>query len=413
MESGDDVIVAAHAKSRDDPWPMFSARTRWDLTPNRLATLAAGARARGRPLLDLTETNPTRAGLTAPGHVLESLARPRGLRYQPDTRGLEAARRAVAADHARRGSEVDPAQVVLTASTSEAYAFLFKLLCDPGDAVAVPRPSYPLFEYLARLEGIEPVAYPLRYDGEWHAGRGEVEGALTPRTRAVVVVSPNNPTGSYLKRDEADALLALCAERGLAVIADEVFADFAFRDDPRRVASLAGRPEALTFALGGLSKSCGLPQLKLAWIAASGPDAACDEALARLEIVADTYLSVGTPVQEAAPEILRDLPALQAPLRERTRANLSVLRERAARVPVVTLQEPEGGWSAVLRVPAHRTEDEWCARLIEEDGVLVQPGYFFDFPSEAFLVVSLLPPPDVFAAGVARLLARLGAADVL
>jgi aspartate/methionine/tyrosine aminotransferase len=319
----------------------------------------------------------------------------------------------VAADHARRGFAVDPAHVVLTASTSEAYAFLFKLLCDAGDAVAVPRPSYPLFEYLARLEGVEVVTYPLRYDGEWHAGPGDLEAALTPRTRAVVVVSPNNPTGSYLKRDEADALLPLCAARGLAVIADEVFADFAFGDDPRRVPGLAGRADALTFALGGLSKSCGLPQLKLAWIAASGPDVLRDAALERLEIVADTYLSVSTPIQEAAPAILRSLPVLQAPLRERTATNLAALREQASRVSVVTLLEPEGGWSAVLRVPAHPGEDEWCARLIEEDGVLVQPGYFFDFATEAFLVLSLLPAPDVFADGVSRLLARLGAADML
>jgi aspartate/methionine/tyrosine aminotransferase len=392
---------------------MLSARTRWDLTPNRLAALAARARADGRPLLDLTETNPTRAGLEAPSRVLELLARPSGLRYQPDPRGLLDARRAVAGDYARRGFAVDPEHVVLTASTSEAYAFLFKLLCDPGDSVAVPRPSYPLFEFLARLEGVEVVAYPLRHDGEWHAGRGDVEAALTPRTRALVVVSPNNPTGSYLKRGEADALLALCAERGLALIADEVFADFAFGEDPRRVTSVAGRSEALAFALGGLSKSCGLPQLKLAWIAASGPDSLRDEALARLDIVADTYLSVATPIQEAAPAILGDLAALQAPLRERTAANLAHLREAVARVPAVSLLPPEGGWSAVVRVPAHHGEDDWCARLIEEDGVLVQPGYFFDFPHEAFLVLSLLTPRDAFAQGVARVLARAGAMDVL
>jgi aspartate/methionine/tyrosine aminotransferase len=392
---------------------MFSARTRWDLTPNRLATLAAAARAAGRPLLDLTETNPTRAGLVAPAEVLAWLAEPRGLRYRPDPRGLEAARRAVAADYARRGLAVDAGHVLLTASTSEAYSFLFKLLCDPGDAVAVPRPSYPLFEYLARLEGASVVPYPLRYDGEWHVARGDLEAVLTDRTRAVVVVSPNNPTGSYLKRDEAAALLSLCAERGLALVADEVFADFALREDGRRVPSLAGRDEALTFALGGLSKSCGLPQLKLAWIAASGPAAARDGALDRLEVVADTYLSVGTPVQEAAPELLRALPALQAPLRERVLANLDVLRDQAARVPVVSLLEPEGGWSAVLRAPAHLGEEEWCSRLVEEDGVLVQPGYFFDFPGEAYLVVSLLPEPEAFAAGIARLLARLGSVDVL
>lgn len=392
---------------------MFSSRTRWNLTPNRLAALAETARASGRPLLDLTETNPTRAGLQAPPHVLSWLAQPRGLRYQPDPRGLGAAREAVARDFARHGATVDPDRVVLTASTSEAYGFVFKLLCDAGDAVAVPRPSYPLFEYLARLDGVDVVPYPLRYDGEWHLGRGDVEAVLTPNTRAIVVVSPNNPTGSFLKRDEADALLALCAERGLALIADEVFADFAFGADARRVATVGGRTEALTFALGGLSKSCGLPQLKLAWIAASGPEPTIADALARLEIVADTYLSVATPIQEAAPEILSALPDLQAPIRERVATNLRALRAPAARVPVVTLLEPEGGWSAVLRIPALRSEEEWCAHLLEEDGVLVQPGYFFDFPNEAFLVLSLLTPAEVFADGIARLLARVAGTDVL
>jgi aspartate/methionine/tyrosine aminotransferase len=392
---------------------MFSSRTRWDLTPNRLATLAETVRASGRPFLDLTETNPTRAGLQAPPHLLSWLAQPRGLRYQPDPRGLRAAREAVARDFARHGATVDPDRVVLTASTSEAYGFLFKLLCDAGDAVAVPRPSYPLFEYLARLDGVDVVPYPLRYDGEWHLGRGDVEAVLTPNTRAIVVVSPNNPTGSFLKRDEAGALLALCAERGLALIADEVFADFAFGADARRVETVGGRVEALTFALGGLSKSCGLPQLKLAWIAASGPEPTIADALARLEIVADTYLSVATPIQEAAPEVLAALPDLQAPIRERVGTNLRALREQAARVPVITLLEPEGGWSAVLRVPALRSEEEWCAHLLEEDGVLVQPGYFFDFPNEAFLVLSLLTPTEAFADGSARLLARVAGADVL
>jgi aspartate/methionine/tyrosine aminotransferase len=392
---------------------MFSSRTRWDLTPNALSALAAAARADGRPLLDLTETNPTRAALPVPREVLELLARPASLAYAPDPRGLEAARAAVADDFARRGRRVDAARVLLTASTSEAYGFLFKLLCDAGDAVAVPRPSYPLFEYLARLEGASVTTYPIRYDGEWHVLRGDVEAALTERTRAVVVVSPNNPTGSYLKRSEADALLELCAERGLALVADEVFADFAFGRDERRAPSVAGRQEALTFALGGLSKSCGLPQLKLAWTAVSGPAPARDEALARLEVIADTYLSVGTPVQQAAPDLLRALPELQAPLRARTAANLDALRTAVRSAPEVSLLSPEGGWSAVLRVPAVLSEDEWCGRLLREDAVLVQPGYFFDFDAEAFLVVSLLPSEAVFEAGIARVLARVSAADVL
>ena len=392
---------------------MFSSRTRWDLTPNALSALAAEARRSGRTLLDLTETNPTRAGLSAPPDVLALLSRPASLAYAPDPRGLPAARAAVADDFARRGHAVDPDRVLLTASTSEAYGFLFKLLCDAGDAVAVPRPSYPLFEYLARLEGASVAPYPIRYDGEWHVLRGDVEAALGERTRAVVVVSPNNPTGSYLKRSEADALLALCAERGLALIADEVFADFAFGRDERRVTSVAGRSEALTFALGGLSKSCGLPQLKLAWTAASGPAAARDEALARLEVIADTYLSVGTPVQQALPDLLRALPELQAPIAARTAANLAALRAAVGAAPAVSVLAPEGGWSAVLRVPATASEDEWCQRLLREDAVLVQPGYFFDFAGEAFLVLSLLPREDVFASGIARIVARVSATDVL
>jgi alanine-synthesizing transaminase len=392
---------------------MFSSRTRWDLTPNALSALAADARRDGRALFDLTETNPTRAGLAAPPAVPALLARPASLAYAPDPRGLLTARAAVADDFARRGHRVRPEHVVLTASTSEAYAFLFKLLCDAGDAVAVPRPSYPLFEYLARLEGASVATYPLRYDGEWHLLRGDVEAALTERTRAVVVVSPNNPTGSYLKRSEADALLALCAERGLALVADEVFADFALRSDERRVTSVAGRDEALTFALGGLSKSCGLPQLKLAWTAVSGPAAARDEALARLEVIADTYLSVGTPVQQAVPDLLSALPQLQAPLRARTEANLATLRAAVAGAPALSLMAPEGGWSAVLRVPATASEDEWCEALLRDDAVLVQPGYFFDFEGEAFLVLSLLPREDVFAEGVKRIAARVSARDVL
>ena len=312
----------------------------------------------------------------------------------------------MAADYARRGVDVDPGHIVLTASSSEAYALLFKLLADPGDHVLVPRPSYPLFEYLARLESVEPVPYPLSYDGEWHLPADAVESALTPRTRAVVVVSPNNPTGSFLKRDEADALAALCARHGLALIADEVFADYAFAHDARRAPSLAAGGEALAFALGGLSKSCGLPQLKLGWIAASGPAPLREQALSRLEVVADTYLSVGTPVQVAAPVLLARRAELQDPIAARARSNLDSLRAALAGSSATVLQA-EGGWSAVLQVPATRSEEEWATALLEEDAVIVHPGFFFDFAREAYLVLSLLPPPHVFVEGVARLRERL------
>ena len=384
---------------------MFSERTRWDLRPNRLAERLAAKRAAGVRVLDLTESNPTRAALPCPRDVLAALARAEARRYEPSPFGLPAAREAVAADFARRGFPVGPDRVVLSASTSEAYAFLFKLLCDPGDEVLVPRPGYPLFEFLATLESVRARPYPLACDGEWHLDVASLRSALGPRTRAVVVVSPHNPTGACLKRDERDAVEALCAGHRVALLSDEVFADYSFRDDPRRAASVAHDGPALAFALGGLSKSCGLPQLKLAWTAVTGPEPLRRDALARLEVVADTYLSVSTPVQVAAPELLSRRDELSAPIRARLRANLEALRKAIDPGCPATLLEPEGGWSAVVRVPATRTEEERVTRLLEERDVLVHPGYFFDFPHEAFLVLSLLPPEDEFAEGVARVLA--------
>jgi len=386
---------------------MFSERTRWDLRPNRLAEVLAAKRAAGARLLDLTESNPTRAGLSGPPDLLLPLARPEALRYEPAALGLPAARAAVAEDFARRGFPLDPDRVLLSASTSEAYAFLFKLLCDPGDEVLVPRPGYPLFEFLATLESVRVRAYPFAHDGEWHLDLAALRSALGPRTRALVVVNPNNPTGAYLKREECDALLAICAERGVALVSDEVFADFALGDDPRRVASVARDGPALAFALGGLSKSCGLPQLKLAWTAVTGPEGLVRDALARLEVVADTYLSVSTPVQLAAPELLARREELQAPIRERVLSNLQALRAAVGPGCPATILPPEGGWSAVLRVPATLTEEERVTRMLEERDVLVHPGYFFDFPAEAYLVLSLLPPPADFNEGVARVLADL------
>jgi aspartate/methionine/tyrosine aminotransferase len=389
------------------PPPVFSERTRWDLRPNRLAERLAAKRASGARVLDLTESNPTRAGLPYPPDLLAPLAGADARRYEPQPFGLPAAREAVAADFARRGFPVAPERVLLSASTSEAYAFLFKLLCDPGDEVLVPRPGYPLFEFLATLESVWVRPYPLRYDGEWHIDLPALRSALGSRTRAVVVVSPHNPTGASLKRDERDALETLCAEHGVALVSDEVFADYSFREDPRRAASVARDGPALAFALGGLSKTCGLPQLKLAWTAVTGPEPLRRDALARLEVVADTYLSVSTPVQVAAPGLLARREELQAPIRARVRANLEALRAATPAGGPATLLEPEGGWCAVLRVPATRTEEERVTRLLEDRDVLVHPGFFFDFPHEAFLVLSLLPPEPEFEEGVARVLADL------
>jgi len=386
---------------------MFSARTGWDLRPNRLSSLLEARQEHGDRILDLTETNPTRVGIAYPADLLAPLADPGSLSYEPSPRGLPSAREAVAADYARRGVSVHPGRVLLTASTSEAYAWLFKVLCDPGDAVLVPRPSYPLFSYLARLESVELHPYALSYDGEWHLSLHAVEEAVTPRTRAVVVVNPNNPTGSYLKNDEAEALLALCAERELAVISDEVFADYAFGPDPRRRGCLAGDGPALAFSLGGLSKACGLPQLKLAWIAVAGPERWRTPALGRLEVVADTYLSASTPVQRAAPALLARREELQRPIAERVAENLEQLRRRLGAHSPASLLAAEGGWSAVLQVPATESEETRVTRLLELHGVLVHPGYFFDFPGEAFLVLSLLTPPDVFAEGLEHIIAVL------
>ena len=385
---------------------MFSDRTRFDLRPNRLAEKLAERRAAGAKLIDLTLSNPTRAGLPEAGDLLAPLAAEASRRYDPLPFGLAEARAAVARDFASRGHPLEPDRILLHASTSEAYGFLFKLLCDPGDEVLVPRPGYPLFDFLAGLESVRVRSYALGYDGEWHLDVAAIAAALGPRTRAIVAVSPGNPTGAYLKRDELARLEALCAERGMALVADEVFADFALREDARRAASVARDSQALAFALGGMSKSCGLPQLKLAWTAVVGPDALRREALARLEVVADTYLPVSTPVQVAAPELLARKEELQAPIRARVVENLDALRALAASSPA-TLLEPEGGWSAILRVPATCSEEERVLRLLGERDVLVHPGYFFDFPGEAYLVLSLLPPPAEFGEAVARVLADL------
>jgi alanine-synthesizing transaminase len=386
---------------------MFSTRTHWDLRPNRLSDLRARKHAAGAHVLDLTESNPTRVQIRYPEDLLTPLTLPEGRKYEPAPFGLLAAREAVAADYARRGAAVDPSRIVLTASTSEAYAFLFKLLCDPGDEILVPRPGYPLFEYLASLESVRVRSYLLEHDRSWQVDLDALRRAVSRRTRAVVVVSPGNPTGAYLGREERDALETLAADHGLAIISDEVFADFSFVTGKNGSLIAGGDGPALAFSLGGLSKSCGLPQLKLAWMAVSGPEERRRDALERLEVVADTYLSVSTPVQVAAPTLLARRSELQAPLLGRIRANLEALRSRLDARSPASLLDPEGGWSAVLRVPATLPEEERVCGLLERRDVLVHPGYFFDFPREAFLVLSLLPPTATFSEGVDRILADL------
>jgi alanine-synthesizing transaminase len=382
---------------------VFSRRTAWSIAPNRIAAALEKRRRSGSPLLDLTETNPTKVGLPMPeAEIRAALADARILRYEPTPFGDTAARRAVSVYH---GGAVPPEHVVLTASTSEAYALLFKLLGDPGDRVLFPVPSYPLFDYLAGLEDLETVSYPSVWeDGDWLIDFDGLEERVDDRTRAVLIVSPNNPTGAMIRKDEADRLLAFCGRCGLAVIADEVFADHVFTDAPSRVRSLAGRDEALVFVLGGLSKCCLLPQMKAAWIAASGPAGLLDDALARLEVVTDTYLSVNTPVQLALPRLLALRGVIRPPLMARLAGNRARLAQ-ALRGSAATLLPTDGGWSAVVRVPRDPGEEERALRLLTRHGLRVHPGFFFDFPDEAFLVVSLLGPEDEFARGAAILAA--------
>jgi hypothetical protein len=380
---------------------VFSGRLNWSQQPNRLSALLEKKRQAGTTVLDLTESNPTRVGLDYPqAEILAALADANALRYHPAPRGIDSARDAVAAYYRDRGTPISVGDVLLTASTSEAYAYLFKLLTNPGDEILAPRPSYPLFEFLAALESVQIRQYPLRYDGVWHVDFAALERAITPRTQAIVVVNPNNPTGSFLKRAELDVLDSLAAERGLAVLSDEVFRDYGFADEADRVSTLAGERRALTFSMSGLSKIAGLPQMKLGWIVAGGPRRA--EALDALELIADTYLSVSTPVQVALPRLLRLSGGILDQIRARTALNLARLDE-SVHGSAATLLRTEGGWYAVLQVPRTRTEEEWTLKLLEESDVLVQPGFFFDFESEAFLVLSLLPEPAAFAEGIGRL----------
>jgi len=397
---------------------MFSSRMPGELEPNRLTQAIRTARAAGGPLYDLTITNPTAAGIMYPPSILDRLANPAARSYEPRPFGLGTARAAVVGDYARRGINVAPERVVLTASTSEAYSLLFKLLCDPqGDSVMVPVPSYPLFDHLTRLDGVRSIPYRLDYHGRWTVDFDSVDSGWDASVRAVLAVSPNNPTGSVLSAAERHGLSTRCAERDGALIVDEVFADYPLDTDSVRlkadttgvrpdVASGFSRTTCLTFRLGGLSKSAGLPQVKLGWIAVDGPDRQVAEALDRLELICDTYLSVSTPVQVAAPALIESGAFVREQIVERVRTNYASLRALAAAYPSTELLNAEAGWSAVVRVPSTRSEEALALDLIERDGVVVHPGFFFDFAHEAFLVVSLLPEPPTFFEGARRMLER-------
>ncbi len=384
---------------------MFSSRFHWDLPHNRLTELLTAKREHGALVLDLTQSNPTHAGIEYPGELRRVFDSPGVLRYDPLPAGSIKAREAVADYYRQRGHAVEPSRILLTASTSEAYSYLFRLLADPGDRVLAPRPSYPLFEYLAKMESIEVCQYRLEYHGGWAIDLEALVRAITDRTRAVVLVNPNNQTGSFVKRGELEALTRIAAERGIALVSDEVFSDYAFEAQAGRVTSLAGVEDCLAFSMSGLSKIAGLPQMKLGWIVVSGPSRQRAEAMEKLEWIADTYLSVGTPVQCAAARLLEAGEAVQRQIGERTAANLAFARKALAGTALEILAV-EGGWSIIIRVPRVRTEEEWCLELLERDNVLVQPGYFYDFEDEAFLVASLLTAPAEFQEGMARIVGR-------
>lgn len=382
---------------------MFANRTNWNLAVNRLAQAIAERRHRGGEVLDLTESNPTRAGLTydAAG-ILGALVDPKSLEYTPEPLGLLPAREAVCRYYAERGVDLAPARVLLTTSTSEAYTYLFRLLCDSGDEVLVPTPSYPLFEFLAGLQDVRLTPYPLIYDHGWQIDTGALERAVTAKTRAVMVVHPNNPTGSLVSSHEWEELNRICAAHSLAIVADEVFLDYSHGGG--RARSFAANGRVLTFTLSGLSKIAGLPQMKVAWIVTAGPPEVCEAALARLEVIADTYLSMNAPLQHALPALLEQRERIGGQLMARIRHNLDELDAQLARQKLCHRLDVQAGWYAILRVPAHGSDEDLCLALLQESAVLVQPGYFYDFHQDGLLVLSLITPRDVFREGLSRLL---------
>ncbi|MBI4165059.1 MAG: pyridoxal phosphate-dependent aminotransferase [Acidobacteria bacterium] len=387
---------------------MFAKRTGWPLSPNRLTECLRHLRAEGCDILDLTESNPTRCGFQYDkAGIFAALADRAALAYDPDPRGLVVARQAVAGYYRESGARISPRQIFLTTSTSEAYSHVFRLLADSGDAVLVPRPSYPLFEFLAGLNDVALIPYPLRYHDGWEI---EFEGLVAAvhaskgRARAVLVVHPNNPTGSFVSQGDVDKLSALCRDHGMAIVADEVFRDFTLEPGVSSVLTHASEVRALTFTLSGLSKISALPQMKLAWLVASGPAELLSQALARLEVIADTYLSVSAPTALALPRLLEMRATIQPQILGRLRGNLQILDESLRSASPVSRLRMQGGWYAVLRVPATGSDEDWAVQLLTRQHLFVHPGHFYDFESDGYLIVSLLPPHEVFREGIRKLL---------
>jgi alanine-synthesizing transaminase len=385
---------------------VFATRTNWDFHQNRLAAAIDAARSNGETLLDLTASNPTTVGIEYPEReILEALSQSSALHYEPAAKGLLSAREAVACYYGELGTLISPQDLVLTVSTSEAYSYCFRLLCNPGDEVLVPSPSYPLFDFLADIQDVKLVPYELVYDHGWQIEFESLRRGISDRTRAIMIVHPNNPTGHYTRQWEIDCLNAVCRHHELALIVDEVFLDYSL--EISRPTTFAANKGALTFTLSGLSKISGLPQMKSAWIAISGPDALAREADTRLEMIADTYLSPNAPIQGAMPVMLEARRGVHQQLIARVRQNLGVLDRIMATVPGCSRLTFDAGWYAVLRVPVTRTDEELVVELLQREKVLIHPGLFFDFPGDGYLVISLITPTDEFREGIARLAAFL------
>ena len=384
---------------------MFASRTDWNLKPNRLAEALEQHKSSGRRLLDLSASNPTECDFKYDSAaIMRSLCAPASLHYHPDPKGLKFTRMAVSGYYADNGEHVPIDDLILTASTSEAYSFIFRLLCNPGDELLIPTPGYPLFDFLADLNDIKLTRYPLFYDHGWHIDMHALKQAVTPRTRAVIVVHPNNPTGHFTKSEETAQLNQICSANQMAIIADEVFLDFSLGAPQKSFVTNSG---ALTFTMSGISKISGLPQMKFAWLGVNGPVAERREALARLEMIADTYLSLNAPIQLAAPVLLQQRKQFQQQLMTRVRANLAELDSQLSEEKHVDRLAVEGGWYAVLRVPATRPDEERALELLKKHDVYVHPGHYYDFPGDGYLVVSLITPPQDFSEGVRRILAAL------
>lgn len=391
----------------DEQW-MFSQRTNWSLAVNPLMARLKVIRQQQEKIIDLTESNPTVCGFQYPKEeILSALANPRDILYEPSAQGSLAAREAIVSYYQKKGFRINPEQVFFTASTSEAYGFLFRLLADAGEHILVPRPSYPLFEFLAQLNDAVRDDYPLIYDGKWSIDIQALAKAISPKTKALLLVNPNNPTGSYIKEEELFELNRISQKYNLAIICDEVFSDYRFDQDENIMPNLIGNSPVLTFSLAGASKSLGLPQMKIGWVIVSGPDKLVETALERLEIILDTYLSVNTPAINALPAWFNSIALIQQEIFEHLMKNREYLMKSVASFPACRCLNIEGGWYAILKLPLAKSEEEWSFEFLEKDHVLVHPGYFFDFQEEGYIVVSLLVAPENFQEGINRIIQRV------